>query len=549
MRRVSQFALEESEIGKAAQFILESLKLFVPQRDNTKTSLIARDAIESLIKHSNGKGSLRISLQKPFGRTTIEMSAPGYEYNLMDNIHYAAVQSDEDVGQQALDNLRHIMLRSLGGDLRYRHKDGYNYVRITLYRYRRNFLYKTLAAFFSSIVFALVLSALAPQSIGQVVNDYVLSPVKTIYLNTLRMVIAPVVFFSIVHCISGFSNLRELGKIGTKTLLLYFLTTIVAVSVGIGAFYLFKPGHTTFITDGVVSSQALMHSEISIRENIINIFPSNIVKPFLTDNMPQLIILSVLCGVATGLIGQYSIVLTSLFSAFNELFMKIVGILINFMPVAIFCSIASMILITGTGTLLSILGMMFTFIFGLIAMIAFYMILMVLLGRLNSIVLLKKYFPTMVQAFSIASSNAAIPFNIEACQTKLGISSKVCSLTIPLGSTLNMHGTCIMLSVFALAIAKVYGMTVSSGNLITMAVTIIILSIGAPGIPGGVVICLSVLLEQLHVPAEGVSLIMGIGPLIGMFLCMSNCLGDVVVTAIVAKSSGEMDMNVFKKLQ
>ena len=106
-----------------------------------------------------------------------------------------------------------------------------------------------------------------------------------------------------------------------------------------------------------------------------------------------------------------------------------------------------------------------------------------------------------------------------------------------------------MLSVFALAIAKVYGMPVSRGHLITMAVTIIILSIGAPGIPGGVVICLSVLLEQLHVPAEGVSLIMGIGPLIGMFLCMSNCLGDVVVTAIVAKSSGEMDMNVFKKLQ
>ena len=81
MRRVSQFAIEEREVGKAAQFILESLKLFVPQRDNTKTLLIARDAIESLIKHSNGKGSLRISLQKPFGRTTIEMSAPGYEYN------------------------------------------------------------------------------------------------------------------------------------------------------------------------------------------------------------------------------------------------------------------------------------------------------------------------------------------------------------------------------------------------------------------------------------------------------------------------------------
>ena len=109
-----------------------------------------------------------------------------------------------------------------------------------------------------------------------------------------------------------------------------------------------------------------------------------------------------------------------------------------------------------------------------------------------------------------------------------------------------MDGTCIQLAVFALALARVYGITVPAYALLPLGLTIIVLSMGMPGIPGAGVICLSVLLEQLFVPAEAVSLVMGIGPLIGMFLCMSNCLGDVVVTTIVARLSGELDLKRYR---
>ena len=180
-------------------------------------------------------------------------------------------------------------------------------------------------------------------------------------------------------------------------------------------------------------------------------------------------------------------------------------------------------------------------------MMTFYILLVIIVGRLDPRPLIAKYFPTMLQVFSMASSNAAIPVNMEVCRKKLGISSKVCGLSIPLGSTLNMDGTCIQMAVFSLALAKVYGVPVSSGNLLLMAITIIILSMGAPGMPGAGIICLSVLLEQLGVPTEAVGLIMGIGPLLGMFLSMSNCVGDMVVTTIVAKTSGEMDMDIYKK--
>jgi Na+/H+-dicarboxylate symporter len=349
-----------------------------------------------------------------------------------------------------------------------------------------------------------------------------------------------------VSCIAGFTNLSDLGKIGGRTISLYLFTTIIAVAVGIFAFYLFKPGEAALASTITGSGAAYSGTSFSIKEILIGMAPSNVVAPFLNDDMPQLIILAVLCGIATGLIGQYSSILQSLFSAFNELFMKIAGILISFMPIAVFCSAASMILDLGIETVISIMSMFGTFIFGLAVMMVIYCILMIVLGRLNPIPFIRKYVPVMLQVFSISSSNAAIPINMAFCEKKIGVSSKVYSLSIPLGSTLNMNGTCIQLAVFALALAKVYGIQVSSESLVTMVILIIVLSMGAPGMPGAGVICLSVLLEQLHVPTEAVTLVMGIGPILGMFLCMSNCLGDVVVAAIVARQTKKMDMEVYK---
>ncbi len=548
MRKAAVYELTEQEVGNAAGFVQQCLTEYgISASDGMKSTLIAEEAIGSLVSHSEGEGKLRVSIHKMLGNITIEMSAPGVEYPLLDNIESAAIPEDDEMGRDALDVIRNIMLRSFAENLKYRHKDGYNHIRMTLVKSKRMFLYMTLASLFAAVIIGLLLSAFAPEAFNKGLDYYVLTPIKTVYINILTVLVAPVVFFSIVTCIGGFSNLRELGKVGARTILLYTMTTVFAVSVGIGVFYLFQPGQAGLAATVEGAANASASTNLSLRDLLIDLAPSNFLKPFINDNMPQLIFLAVLCGVATGLIGQYSVVLRSLFDACNELFMKIASMIIKFMPLAIFCSAASMIVATGAETLLSIVGMFGSFIFGLFCMIIIYLLLVIILGRLDPRPLIRKYAPTMLQVFSMASSNAAIPLNMSVCHKKLGISNKICGLSIPLGSTLNMDGTCVQLAVFSLALAKVYGTPVSSSGLITMAITIIILSMGAPGMPGGTVICLSVLLEQLGVPTEAVGLVMGIGPLLGMFLCMSNCLGDVVVTTIVARSAGELDKEVYKK--
>ncbi|MBR0380752.1 MAG: cation:dicarboxylase symporter family transporter [Mogibacterium sp.] len=545
------FELTKNPTGEAVEFVQRSLEEYgIAAKAAIKGTLVAEEAIASLVAHAEKNGTLRVNVRKLAGSITVEMSAPGSDYSLTDAMTEADVILDSDVGEEMLESIRNIMLTSLADGLKFSHKNGYNNIRITIEKNRKRFLYLTLAALIAGTLVGVVLSLAGPDAVNGALNGYILTPVKTMYINALKIIVAPVVFFSIVTCISGFSDLNELGRIGGRTTLMYLFTTLIAVAVGAGSYYLFRPG-----TAGGAAAAAAAASgpaapsgedvELSAIDMIVDIVPSNFVKPFLENNMAQLIFLAVLCGIAVGMIGKYSEVLIQIFEALNELFMKITAMIIRLMPVAVFCSMSSMVIDLGVKTILSIFGMFATFLFGLACMLIIYIILMILIGRLDPRPFIRKYAPVMLQIFSMASSNASIPLNMEVCDKKLGVSSKVYSLSIPLGATLNMDGTCVQLMVFALALAKVYGVTVTGSALLMMAFTVVILSMGAPGIPGAGVICLSVLLEQLGVPTEAVGLVMGIGPLIGMFLCMCNCTGDTVITTIVAKSVGELDIGKY----
>lgn len=262
--------------------------------------------------------------------------------------------------------------------------------------------------------------------------------------------------------------------------------------------------------------------------------------------MIQLLFLAVITGLAVGLIGDYSTRMSSWFEACSELFMKIVSLVMHVTPLAVFCSILSMVIKTGPLLLLSLLGMIGTFLSGMGIMIFVYCMLMLLAG-INPLLFLRRYLSYMLQVFAIASSNASISLNMEACKKELGIDSRIYSLSIPLGATINMDGTCVLLAVQSLMLAQIYGVNVPAGAIASLAFSIIVMSVGAPGVPGAGAVILSMLISMIGVPIEAVTLILGVGPLVGMFITMCNCLGDVVVTMIVAKSEKMIDLNVYRR--
>jgi len=548
MQKIKTFDLNTKSISEAAIFVQDSLSEYgLEPKALIKSTLATEEAIGSLVSHAAGDGKLRVNVRKFLGNITVELSAPGDSYSLSEEMSAARLDIDDEVGPNVQDTIRNILLRSVRGDLDYAHKNGYNRIRITIEKNGRLFLYLTLAAMLAGAVIGLLLSSVAPESVNSAIDGYILTPVKTMYLNALKAVVAPVVFLSITTCISGFTDLSELGRIGGRIFALYMSTTVIAVCVGMGTYFLFKPGSAGLAAAaaGMGSAAGSADTEISLMNTLINIVPSNFVAPFLESNMSQLIFLAIICGIGVGMIGQYSQILRPFFTALYELFMKITIMIIRLMPIAVFCSTASMLIQLGIKTLVSVLGMFATFLVALLFMIAIYSLMMLLIGRLSPIPFLKKYSPVMLQVFSLASSNASIPVNMEACDKKLGVSSKVYSLSIPLGATINMDGTCVLLAVFALSLAKIYGVALSPHTLLMTAVTIIILSVGAPGIPGAGIICLSVLIVQLGVPVDAMGLVMGIAPLVGMFLTTTNCAGDVAVSTIVAKNTGELDLEKY----
>ena len=555
------FPADMSSLDGSLEFVRQQLKAMgVGKKEVASAMLATEESLIGLIGHAgaaSGDGAaapaptVSVSVSKWLGSVSIKLSARGERFDLTVDTPFGLQLALDDAGFDAEAAIRNTILRSFGDKLQYKCRGGVNTVRILVKRSERRQLYLTLGALLLAIVPGFLFKLVLPLDVQAGLDGYVLTPVKTMFLNALKMVVAPVVFFSIVSCVSQFGNFSEFGKMGGKTLGFYMTTTFIAILVGGGIFALLHPGDPSLMASvqgGAGESAAAVDgsgASVSILDTIVDIVPANFIQPFLDSNMMQIIFIAVLCGVAVGAIGSYSEPLKNFFEACNTLFLKVTTVIVAVIPLAVFCSMTSLVMTTGVGTLTALLSLVGTFVLGLACMIALYCLILALVGRLNPLTFLRKYAPTMLTCFTLSSSSASMPFNLRACQDTLGVSPKVCSFSIPLGATVNMDGTCIYLAVASLFLARVYGIELGGADLFTMFFSIFLLSVGAPGIPGSALVCLSVLLVQVGIPVEAVSLIMGIDPFFSMLRAMSNCTGDVVASVVVAKSEKMFDAEVY----
>ena len=533
------------ELGKALQYVEEELKKYnLKSREATMTMLMAEESIVCMMSHTKEHENIEIVFKKLFGNISLNISARGETFDISEESILTGDMDFDGVSGDAEATIRNLIIRSQSDIFQYKNKLHQNTIRLIVKRSERMQLYLTLGAMLFSIILGIALKLLLSASAQNMLNEYLLTPVKVMFLNALKMIVGPVVFFSIVTCLSQFDSIQDLGKIGLKVMGMYLFTTLLAVLVGIGVFGLIQPGDASlsqYVTDAASKTiETAGSTSISLLDTVVNIVPSNIVKPFLEADMLQIIFIAIISGMAVGMIGDYSKSLKNLFEAFNMLFLKITTLIVKLIPLAVLCSMTSLVMLTGTETLLAIMSFFGTFILALAAMLMVYCALVFIITRLNPIILLKKHASAMMASFSLASSNAAMPFNMKSCQ-RLGISPRICSFSIPLGATVNMDGSCIYMAVAGLFLAKVFGIHMGGSELFSMIFSIIVLSIGAPGIPGAGLVCLSVLLTQIGVPAEALSLVMGIDSLLGMFRTAVNSAGDVAVSLIVAKSERLLD--------
>ena len=367
--------------------------------------------------------------------------------------------------------------------------------------------------------------------------------VGQIFINSLQLLVVPLVFVSLVCGTAELNDLRELGRIGGKTVALYLLTTAIAISLALTAAVLLKPGAGLALTTHLDFAAA---DAPSLKTVLINMFPSNPFRAMVEANMLQVIVFSLLTGFAITLAGESGKTVFHLFRCLNDVVLRLVVLLMLAAPFGVCALLAKVFAEQGFEAILP-LGKYFSIVALVLALhgMVFYPVFLKLLSGLNPVTMLRKFHPAAVFAFSTASSSATLPITLDNVERRLGVHASVASFTIPLGATINMDGTAIMQGVATVFIAQAYGIPIGPGGYVMVVLTATLASVGTAGVPGVGLITLAMVLRQVNLPVEGIALIIGVDRLLDMLRTAVNVTGDAVVTCIVAKSENLLDQAVF----
>lgn len=364
-----------------------------------------------------------------------------------------------------------------------------------------------------------------------------------IFLSSLKLLVVPMVFVSLVAGAGSLDDIKKLGRLGSKTFAFYIATTALAIALALGIALIFNPGLGFEMTAPAAFEAKTAPSLVDV---IANIFPSNPVQSMANGEMLQIIVFALLFGIGMTLSGQAGKRVLSTFNDLNEIIMKMVMLLIELAPYGVFCLLTKVFASQGFGAILPMAKYFFVVLLGLILQVVFvYGGILKIFGKLSPIKFYKKFSEVMIFAFSTASSNATLPVNMEVTEKKLGVHNSVASFTIPLGATVNMDGTAIMQGVASVFVAQAYGIELGFQGYMMVIVTATLASIGTAGVPGVGLVMLAMVFNQVGLPVEGIGLIIGVDRLLDMARTAVNVTGDAVVSCVVAKSEGQFDEAIY----
>tara|TARA_B100000513_G_C11897174_1_gene184307 strand:+ start:73 stop:1305 length:1233 start_codon:yes stop_codon:yes gene_type:complete len=370
----------------------------------------------------------------------------------------------------------------------------------------------------------------------------IFSALGTIFISSLKLMVVPLVFFSLVTGVAQITDSSKLGSISIKAIFLYLATTSIAISLAL--FF------SNFINIGsgaglISEAKFVTPTPPSLKEVFVNIFPTNPIAAMANGEMLQIIVFSLLVGLGVKSLSS-SENLINFFVSGNNLMLKIVELIIWFAPIGIFCLLTDIFSQIGFSIIYDLAG----YFFLLIAVLMFhgifvYSFFLYFFTGLNPIVFYSKLKEVILFAFSTSSSSATMPLTLKTAKDKLGVDQSVASFTIPLGATINMDGTAIMQGVATVFIAQVYGIDLTMTDFLMVILTATLASIGTAGVPGVGLIMLAMVLQQVGLPVEGIALIIGVDRLLDMVRTSVNVCGDSMIACLISSSENNLSQEIF----
>lgn len=359
----------------------------------------------------------------------------------------------------------------------------------------------------------------------------------TIFLRLVQMIIAPLVFSTLVVGIAKLGDLKTVGRVGGKAMLWFITASLVSLLLGMFLVNLFKPGEGIDLSNAdIAGAKELVGKtqEFNIQKFVEHVFPKSVVEAMATNEILQLVIFSIFFGIATAALGEKAKVVVKGLDAVAHVILRMVNYVMNFAPLGVFAAIAAVIATKGLEVFLFYGKYLLYFLIGIAVLWAVLLFVgFIVLGkRLPE--LLKRIFPPLIIAFSTTSSEAVFPKLTDELE-KFGCKDKIVAFILPLGYSFNLDGSMMYMTFASIAIAQAYGVHLDPGTQITMLLVLMLTSKGIAGVPRASLVVVTATCAMFNIPPEGIALILPIDHFCDMFRTATNVLGNALATSVVSK--------------
>ncbi len=370
----------------------------------------------------------------------------------------------------------------------------------------------------------------------------------TIFINLVKMVIVPLIFFALLSGITSMNGQGNFTRVGLKGFGTYIMTAIFAVIIGLSAGIIFHPGqgvdlHMILETSGV--SQIEAKAPPAISDFLLGLIPTNPLAAMTNDNFLQIIIFSIFTGVVINIVGEKAKPLREIIQSTSQVTFKMIEIIIKLAPLGVFGFISWVIGTQGMDIIQALLKLIIAVLAACFFQYFVFGIMILIFARMSPIPFYKKILFTQSIAFATSSSKATLSTAMNQLQERMGVSKTNSNFLMPLGVCINMDGTAIYLGICALFFAQAYGIDLTTQNYMMLILTCTLGSIGAAGIPSGSIIFMSMVLTSVGLPIEGIGIILGVDRVLDMVRTTINITGDSAITLIVDKSEGSLDEKIY----
>lgn len=369
-----------------------------------------------------------------------------------------------------------------------------------------------------------------------------LKPIGLLFINAIRMMIVPVVFTAIVCAVLTMDDPKKMRRVGVKAICLYTISMAIASCIGLSVATFVAPGSGLQHLQIQSAATAAAGHLPTLTEAIVDMIPANPVGAFASGNILQILVFAVILGISINLAGEKAKPVADFFKSFAIVATKLTELVMQFAPLGIFSLLAWVAGEYGIDALLPLIKLVVTiYSCCILFAVLFYASTLALFAKINPITFFRQIADAMLLAFSTSSSAATLPVTMRCAEQNLGISKKLGGFLLPLGTTMNLNGLSIYLSVATVFAANMYGVELTMAQYVTIVFSIVLTSMGAGGVPGSGIIVMSAVMSSVGLPLGAIALITGVDRLNDMAQTTTNVTGDLYAALMVAKSEGELN--------